>query len=69
MEQEKDIVSDFINLGCCKDEIHNGNISILSVSSTKGLEFDVVYVFTKGMTNNERYIAYTRALSELIIIE
>ncbi len=44
-------------------------INVMSVYESKGLEFSVVAVYDKGMTENEKYIAYTRALSELAIIE
>ena len=32
------------------------------------IEFDKVFVVPNGMTENEKYIAYTRALSELILV-
>ena len=50
------------------DKIGNGLISVLYVDEAKGIEFDKVYVVANTMTRNERYIAYTRALSELIIV-
>jgi hypothetical protein len=34
----------------------------------KGLEFFTVYVFDYGMTENEKYVAYTRALDTLVVI-
>jgi DNA helicase IV len=43
-------------------------ITVLSVEAAKGLEFDVVYALPDGMSKNEQYIAFTRALSELIIV-
>ncbi|MCL2124492.1 MAG: AAA family ATPase [Oscillospiraceae bacterium] len=45
------------------------NMTWLPIKSAKGLEFDIVYVFDKLLTKNEKYIAYTRALSELVIIK
>lgn len=45
----------------------SGNIDVFSVSQVKGLEFPVVYVCDWGMTKNEKYVAYTRALNELYI--
>lgn len=46
-----------------------GSVQFLgNVYEAKGMEFDVVYVFPFGMSENERYIAYTRALSILKII-
>lgn len=34
----------------------------------KGIEFDKVFVVANKMTKTEKYIAYTRALSELIVV-
>lgn len=34
----------------------------------KGIEFDKAYVVVNKMSRNEKYIAYTRALSELILV-
>ena len=48
--------------------IEDGKISIMTVKEAKGLEFDVVFVYNYSMSDNEKYIAYTRALSELYII-
>ena len=38
------------------------------VDEVKGIEFDKVYVIPNNMSRNEKYIAYTRALSELIVV-
>ena len=46
------------------DKVH-----VLTVKQAKGLEYDTVFVYDDGMNKNERYIAYTRALSELYILE
>lgn len=43
--------------------------NVMTVSQAKGLEFKRVIVLSYGMTRNERYIAYTRALDELYIYE
>ena len=50
------------------DQIGNGCISVSYVDEIKGIEFDKVYVIPNGMTTNEKYIAYTRALSELTVV-
>ena len=47
------------------DEEH---VCVLTVEQAKGLEFDTVVVITDQMTNNEKYIAYTRALDSLIVV-
>lgn len=43
--------------------------TIYTVKEVKGLEFKETIVFDRAMTENERYIAYTRALVKLIIVE
>ena len=43
-------------------------ISIMYIDEVKGIEFDKVYAVDSGMDNNERYIAYTRALDNLSIV-
>ncbi len=48
--------------------IGSGNISVKYVEEVKGIEFDRVYVNPQHMIDNEKYIAYTRALTELILI-
>lgn len=44
-------------------------INLLSVYESKGLEFAGVAVYDKGMSENERYIAFTRALDFLAVVE
>lgn len=41
--------------------------SFYTVSEAKGLEFETVIVITHHMTENEKYIAFTRALDKLYI--
>ena len=43
--------------------------SIYTVKSVKGLEFREVIVFDRDMSANEKYIAYTRALAKLTVIQ
>ncbi len=50
-------------------ELSKNKINVMSVYESKGLEFSAVAVYDKGMTENEKYIAYTRALSELAVVE
>ena len=49
-------------------KIGNGLISFMYVDEVKGIEFDKVFVIPNKMSKNEKYIAYTRALSELILV-
>lgn len=52
-----------------KGKVSRSKINVMSVYESKGLEFTSVVVVTKGMTESEKYIAYTRALKELAVIE
>ncbi len=45
-----------------------GIVSFMTVEQVKGIEFDKVYVLPNKMSKNEKYIAYTRAQSELVIL-
>lgn len=36
--------------------------TVYTVKSVKGLEFKEIFVFDRGMCDNEKYIAYSRAL-------
>ncbi len=48
--------------------ISKNKINLLTVYESKGLEFTAVAVADEDMTDNEKYIAYTRALKDLAII-
>ena len=48
--------------------VSKSKINVMTVYESKGLEFSCVAVYEKDMTENERYIACTRALKELAII-
>lgn len=48
--------------------ISKSKINIMTVYESKGLEFTSVAVADGDMTDNEKYIAYTRALKNLAII-
>ena len=52
-----------------KGKVSRSKINIMSVYESKGLEFTSVVVVDKGMSDAEKYIAYTRALNELAIIK
>lgn len=45
------------------------NYTIYTVPEVKGLEFKEVFVLDRGMTDNERYVSYTRPLQRLNIIK
>ena len=48
--------------------VKRGFLNVIPISMTKGLEFERVYAMPYQMTQNEKYVAYTRALNELYII-
>ena len=52
-----------------KNKVSRSKINIMTVYESKGLEFTSVVVVEKGMSESERYIAYTRALNELAFIK
>ena len=52
-----------------RGKVSRSKINIMTVYESKGLEFTSVVVINKGMSNAEKYIAYTRALNELAIIK
>ncbi len=49
-------------------KISKSKINIMTVYESKGLEFTAVAVVDGDMTDNEKYVAYTRALKELAIV-
>lgn len=62
------IVSDNEILENIKNKYVNEHIIYLTVSNAKGIEYDTVIVIEDKMSNNEKYISYTRALNELYIL-
>lgn len=51
-----------------KGRLSKTKINLLTVYESKGLEFTSVAVADMGMTDAEKYIAYTRALKELAVV-
>ncbi len=49
--------------------VHSSKWNLLLISGAKGLEFRRVLAFSGRMTENEKYIAYTRALDKLFIFD
>ena len=49
-------------------EADDARLSVLSVEKAKGLEFEYVVALTGGMSLNERYVSYTRALEALAVV-
>lgn len=50
-------------------DIHRTRWNLLTVEQAKGLEFETVIAVTGRMTQNEKYITYTRALDELYVFD
>ena len=48
--------------------ISKTRINLMTVYESKGLEFTAVAVADADMSDNEKYIAYTRALKELAVV-
>ena len=57
-----------INNSTSTKELAMDKYTLITVDDSKGLEFDTVYVLDYGMSDNEKYVAYTRALDTLIVI-
>lgn len=51
------------------DSVEAGKICVSNVENVKGIEFDIVFAVTKDMSINEKYVAFTRPLSKLYIVE
>ncbi|MBQ9728816.1 MAG: UvrD-helicase domain-containing protein [Clostridia bacterium] len=51
-----------------KGKVSKTKINIMTVYESKGLEFTTVVVVPQGMSDSEKYIAYTRALKELAVV-
>ena len=50
-------------------KISKTSVNVMTVYESKGLEFSAVAVYDKDMTDNEKYIALTRALKDLTVIK
>ena len=50
-------------------KVSKAKINLMTVYESKGLEFTSVAVDVDGMTDSEKYIAYTRALNYLAVIK
>ncbi|MHB8962093.1 MAG: helicase domain-containing protein [Saccharofermentanales bacterium] len=64
--KDMDIIS---QLGIPHEHYEISKIFAGTVWEAKGLEFDHVYVIPDGMSRNEKYISYTRALNQLVIVD
>ena len=46
-----------------------GSEKIFHIDDVKGLEFNTIVVYTKNMSNNQEYIAFSRALENLYVVK
>lgn len=68
-EEKENFLKKSYNDVQARGKVSRTKINVMSVYESKGLEFTSVAVATKGMSNSEKYIAFTRALNELFILE
>ena len=59
----------FHHITLSDSNIERKKINIIDVSLVKGLEFEKVYVLTKGMNESELYLSFSRALNHLVVID
>lgn len=52
-----------------KGRLSQTKINYMTVYESKGLEFSSVVVLTEGMSESEKYIAFTRALKHLAVVD
>ena len=50
-------------------ELQRTKWNLMTAEQAKGLEFETVFAVTGRMSENEKYIAYTRALDELYVYD
>lgn len=50
-------------------ELQRTKWNLMTVEQSKGLEFETVFAVTGRMSENEKYITYTRALNELYVYD
>lgn len=48
--------------------VDDRKLSVVTVETAKGLEFEAVVAIVDQMSNNEKYISYTRALDRLAVV-
>lgn len=62
-----DIQNAFADIPLAIGKLEKNFVSVLDVNAAKGLEFRYELVFPKDMTENEKYISYTRAMEKLLV--
>lgn len=69
VNDELENLNDGNNMEITFEGVEEGKISYLDVTMAKGMEFRYVLVDPDGMTENEKYIAYTRAMEKLFVLD
>lgn len=49
-------------------DVDDHRLSVVSVEMAKGLEFEYVVAVTDQMSDNERYVSFTRAMEALVVV-
>lgn len=49
--------------------IELNDYDVYNVSEVKGMEYETVFVIPNGMTDNEMYVSYSRALNKLFLLD
>ncbi len=65
----EDFAKKSYNLLRVTGRISKSKVNVMTVYESKGLEFTAVVVADKDLTENEKYIAYTRALRDLAVTD
>ncbi len=50
-------------------ELRRNKWNLMTVGQAKGLEFETVFAVSGRMSENEKYITYTKALDELYVYD
>ena len=68
-EKKAEYIRKSYNDVTAKGKLSRTKINIMTVYESKWLEFTSVVVVPDGMSDSEKYIAYTRALKELAVVK
>ena len=59
--KEKEVLDRFV--------IELSGYDVYNVSEVKGMEYETVFVIPDGMSDNELYVSYSRALNKLFLLD
>ena len=66
---DKEYVSRIHNMTEKSADLQRTKWNLMTVEQARGLEFETVFAVTGRMSENEKYITYTRALDELYVYD